>query len=114
METSYACEGFLGRYETEVRDTFYYCAAGVSVVGIKADGGISGCTSIRADFDQGNIYRDDLWQVWNERFDTFRNREWARSGECADCDMFRYCLGGGMHLRDSERKLTVCHYHKII
>lgn len=29
--TSYACEGFLGDYETEVRDYFYQCAAGVSV-----------------------------------------------------------------------------------
>ena len=114
MDVSYACEGFLGRYETEVRDTFYHCAAGISVVGIKADGGISGCTSIRADFDQGNIYRDNLWQVWNERFVPFRDREWTRKGECADCEMFRYCLGGGMHLRDDDRKLTVCHYHKII
>ena len=31
IDVSYACEGFLGGYETEVRDHFYQCAAGVSV-----------------------------------------------------------------------------------
>ena len=48
IDVSYACEGFLGGYETEVRDHFYQCAAGVSVASIRVDGAISGCTSIRA------------------------------------------------------------------
>lgn len=59
IDVSYACEGFLGGYETEVRDHFYQCAAGVSVASIRVDGAISGCTSIRANFNQGNIYRDN-------------------------------------------------------
>ena len=58
IDASYACEGFLGGYEAEVRDQFYQCAAGVSVASIRVDGSISGCTSVRADFHQGNIYRD--------------------------------------------------------
>ena len=64
IDVSYACEGFLGRYEGEVRDDFYQCAAGVSVASIRVDGAISGCTSIRSNFHQGNIYRDDFWEVW--------------------------------------------------
>lgn len=80
IEVSYACEGFLGRYETEVRDHFYQCAAGVSVASIRVDGAISGCTSIRANFHQGNIYRDRFWEVWQNRFGPFRDREWARKG----------------------------------
>ena len=72
IEVSYACEGFLGRYETEVRDHFYQCAAGVSVASIRVDGAISGCTSIRANFHQGNIYRDRFWEVWQNRFGPFR------------------------------------------
>ena len=63
IDVSYACEGFLGGYETEVRDHFYQCAAGVSVASIRVDGAISGCTSIRANFNQGNIYRDKFWDV---------------------------------------------------
>ena len=47
IDLSYACEGFLGGYEGEVRDDFYQCAAGVSAASIRVDGAISGCTSIR-------------------------------------------------------------------
>ena len=113
IEVSYACEGFLGRYETEVRDHFYQSAAGVAVASIRVDGAISGGRSSRANFHQGNIYRDRFWAVWQNRFGPFRDREWARKGECADCEMFRYCLGGGMHLHDDEGNLLYCHYHRL-
>ena len=113
IEVSYACEGFLGGYEAEVRDHFYQCAAGVSVASIRVDGAISGCTSIRANYHQGNIYRDQFWDVWQNRFGPFRDREWARRGECADCRMFRYCQGGGMHLRGDDGELLYCHYHRL-
>ena len=113
IDASYACEGFLGGYEAEVRDQFYQCAAGVSVASIRVDGSISGCTSIRANFHQGNIYRDDFWEVWQNRFEPFRIREWARRGACADCRMFRYCLGGGMHLHDDNGELLYCHYRRL-
>ena len=114
IEVSYSCESFLGDYEAEVRDDFYQCAAGVSVASIRVDGSISGCTSVRSDFTQGNIYTDSFWDVWQNRFRPFRDREWARTGECAACDMFRYCQGGGMHLRDNDRRLMYCHYRKLL
>ena len=113
IDLSYACEGFLGNYETEVRDSFYYCSAGVTTASIRVDGALSGCTSIRSNFNQGNIYRDNFWEVWSNRYEPFRNREWARRDECGDCRMFRYCLGGGMHLRDEEGKLLMCHYKRL-
>lgn len=113
IAVSYACEGFLGGYEREVRDHFYQCVAGVSVASIRVDGAISGCTSIRANYHQGNIYEDRFWDVWQNRFEPFRNREWARRDECAGCGMFRYCMGGGMHLRDDEGRLMYCHYKKV-
>lgn len=113
IDASYACEGFLGGYEAEVRDHFYECAAGVTVASIRVDGAISGCTSIRANFHQGNIYRDRFWEVWQNRFEPFRNREWTRRGECADCAVFRYCQGGGMHLRDDDGSLLYCHYKRL-
>lgn len=113
IDVSYACEGFLGDYEAEVRDHFYQCAAGVSVASIRVDGAISGCTSIRANFHQGNIYRDRFWDVWENRFGPFRDRAWARRDACAACSMFRYCLGGGMHLHDDEGRLLYCHYKRL-
>lgn len=113
IDLSYACEGFLGNYETEVRDSFYYCSAGVTTASIRVDGALSGCTSIRSNFNQGDIYRDNFWEVWSNRYEPFRNREWARRDECGDCRMFRYCQGGGMHLRDEEGKLLMCHYKRL-
>ena len=113
INLSYACEGFLGNYETEVRDHFYQCAAGVSVASIRVDGSISGCTSIRANYHQGNIYQDSFWEVWQNRFTPFRDRSWAKKGSCATCQMWDYCQGGGMHLRNDAGELMYCHYEKL-
>ena len=113
IQLNYGCEGFLGNYEQEVRDHFYTCQAGINVASVLVDGSISACPSIRSGFHQGNIYRDDFMEVWNNRFEPFRNREWARKGICADCDMFRYCEGNGMHLHDEQGELLVCHYNRI-
>lgn len=113
IKCDYACEGFLGGYEAEVRDRFFGCMAGVSICGIKIDGAISACTSIRAGFDQGNIYTDNIWEVWNTRFEPYRNREWARKGECKDCKVWKFCQGNGMHLYDNDHNLLHCNYKRI-
>uniref|UniRef100_UPI00405719E0 TIGR04133 family radical SAM/SPASM protein n=1 Tax=Alistipes sp. TaxID=1872444 RepID=UPI00405719E0 len=113
IKLNYACEGFLGGYEAEVRDHFYMCNAGVSVASIRVNGDISGCTSVRGNYTQGNIYRDSFWDVWQNRFEPFRNREWTREGECKDCRVWEFCRGGGMHLRDDEGQLMYCHYNML-
>lgn len=114
IDTSYGCEGFLGNYEAEVRDSIFQCQAGISTASILADGSISGCPSIRANFHQGNIYKDAFIDVWNQRFEPYRDRSWTRKGECADCKMYRYCEGNGMHLYDENGNLLVCHYKRIL
>ena len=96
-----------------VRDHFYECSAGVTTASVLADGSISGCPSIRANYYQGNIYSDSFMDVWEHRFRPYRDREWMRSGECADCKLFRYCEGNGMHLRDGDGRLLVCHHRRI-
>lgn len=113
MRVSYGCEGFLGGYEGEVRDNFFSCNAGLSVGSILADGSISACPSIRSNFSQGNIYQDDFMEVWEHRFQPFRNHEWMKKGACANCDFFRYCEGNGMHLRDDKGELLFCHYKRL-
>lgn len=113
MRVSYGCEGFLGNYEGEVRDNFFSCNAGLSVGSILADGSISACPSIRSDFSQGNIFEDDFMEVWENRFQPFRNREGMKKGACADCSFFRYCEGNGMHLRDDKGELLFCHYKRL-
>ena len=109
----YGCEGFLGNYEGDVRSHFYICSAGITVGSVLADGSISACPSIRADYHQGNIYTDDFMEVWNTRFQPFRDRSWMHKDECASCKVWKYCKGNGMHLRDADGKLLLCHYSKL-
>lgn len=113
IRLSFSCEGFLGDYEYEVRDYSYFCQAGIHVASILADGSISGCLSIRSNYHQGNIYKDNFWEVWTSKFFPYRNREWTKTEECSECEMWRYCEGNGMHLRDDKGHLIMCNYKKI-
>ena len=114
LHISYSCEGFMPDYEMEVRDHLFHCAAGISIASILIDGSISACTSVRGKYYQGNIYKDDFWDVWENRFEPYRNREWMRKLEpCNTCKLFRYCEGGGMHLRREDGSLMLCHHHKM-
>jgi len=113
IKASFGCEGFLGHYEGEVRDHFYTCQAGVTVGSVLIDGSISACTSIRSDYHQGNIYTDDFWDVWQNRFQPYRDRSWMKKDECGDCKWWKWCEGNGMHLRDSDGKLMLCHMKRI-
>lgn len=111
---SYSCEGFLGDYEGNVRDYLYQCAAGISVASILIDGSISACTSIRGKYYQGNIYKDDFWNVWENGFHNYRDRTWMKKQEpCNTCKLFRYCEGNGMHLREENGDLMLCHLQRI-
>lgn len=112
IRASFCCEGFMGSYEGLVRDHFFDCQAGVSVASVLLDGGIGACPSIRADYRQGNIYEDDFWEVWQNRYESYRNRNWMKTGDCDKCKFWRYCEGNGMHLRDSEGNLMHCHLKK--
>lgn len=114
IHASYSCDGFLGRYEKEVRDDFMFCRAGIGVASVLIDGSISACPSLRADYIQGNIYRDDFLDVWENRFQTMRKREWTKTGVCADCRYWKWCLGNGLHLRDEKTgELIMCQLREM-
>lgn len=113
IRTAYGCEGFVGEYELDVRDYGFFCKAGITVGSVLVDGSISACSSIRSDYHQGNIYEDDFMDVWEHRFQVYRDRRWMKRDDCAGCNMFRYCNGSGMHLRDGEGKLLQCHVKRL-
>lgn len=115
MNVTYSCEGYLGRYERKVRQNPYFCHAGINIASVLIDGTISACPNIdRQVFGQGNIYTDNFFEVWQNKFQPFRNREWARRGMCKDCKAFKNCLGNGMHnWHDDCQEVINCHYRKI-
>ena len=113
IDLSYSCEGFLGEYENEVRNHQFLCIAGTNAASILSDGSISGCLSIRSKYHQGNIYTDKFTDVWKNRFQLYRDHSWMKTGECKECDMWRYCEGNGMHLRDDDGNLMLCNYNRM-
>ena len=116
MNVTFSCEGYLGPYECKVRQTPYFCHAGINIASILIDGTICACPNIdRKRFSQGNIYSDNLWEVWQTRFEPFRHREWARQRMCRNCKEFKNCLGNGMHNWHGDGESPInCHYGKIV
>jgi len=114
IAANYGCEGFLGSFENKVRDGYFFCRAGVNIASVLADGSICACPNINHAYVQGNIYKDDFLKIWDNQFQVMRNREWTKTGICADCKEFKWCRGNGMHLHDPE-KLDVlrCHYKML-
>ncbi len=113
IKTSYGCEGFLGPYEGKVRDHLFSCQAGLSIASVRIDGAISGCTSIRSSYSQGNIYQDDFVDVWENRFGLFRDHTPFKTGPCATCKWWKQCRGNGMHLRGQNGELLLCYLAKL-
>lgn len=113
IKASYGCEGFLGPYEGKVRDHLFSCQAGLSIASVRIDGAISGCTSIRASYSQGNIYTDDFVDVWEHRFGLFRDHTPFKTGPCAECRWWKKCQGNGMHLRGENGELLLCNLSRL-
>ncbi len=114
IDLQYACDGFLGRMENIARKGYMFCRAGINVGSVLADGSISACPSLRADYIQGNIYKDDFLECWNNKFQIMRDRAWMKTGKCAKCDVFDWCEGNGLHLRDEKTgELLYCQYDML-
>jgi radical SAM enzyme (rSAM/lipoprotein system) len=114
MDVKFSCEGFVGRYELKVRDGYFFCRAGTNIGSVLIDGSISACPNIDRSFIQGNIYRDNLWEVWQSEFKPFRDREWAKTGQCNGCSYFNDCQGNGLHHWHGDKKnVLVCYNNKL-
>jgi radical SAM enzyme (rSAM/lipoprotein system) len=114
IHLSYGCEGFLGNYEAEVRDKFFFCHSGIHTASILADGSITGCTNLRHNYIQGNVYKDNFADIWQHKFQIMRDKRWTKTGICAECESYRYCEGNGLHLRNPEDiSPYFCHLERI-
>lgn len=114
MKVQFSCEGYVGKLETQVKDTYFFCRAGINIGSILIDGSISACPNIDRQFSQGNIYKDNFYKIWQNKYQIFRNRNWLKSGICFNCSDFKNCLGNGFHLRQKDNKeVLVCHKKMI-
>ena len=103
---TYGCSHFLGaEYERQVRDWYFLCNAGIYTASIASNGDILACLDIerRPELVQGNILRDSLKDVWENRFSVFRSDLSDRNGKCRECEQCGFCHGGAHHSWDYDR-----------
>ncbi len=114
LDIKFSCEGYVGKYEPKVRDSYFFCRAGINIGSILIDGSISACPNIDRSFSQGNIYQDNFYNIWINKFEPFRNREWTKTGQCSNCSDYKDCQGNGFHnWHGNKKNVLVCHNQKI-
>jgi radical SAM enzyme (rSAM/lipoprotein system) len=114
IDIKFSCEGYVGRYELKIRDSYFFCRAGINIGSILSDGSISACPNIDRTYSQGNIYRDNFYKIWQTRFQPFRDRHWTKTGRCNKCADYSDCQGNGMHnWHENRENVLVCHDEKI-
>lgn len=114
IDVTFSCEGYIGKYETKARDDYFFCRAGINIGSVLINGDIGACPNINRSFVQGNIYSDNFMDVWNNRFQSYRNRDWTKTGQCATCKEYKYCLGNGLHYWTEQKdKPLYCHFQHL-
>ena len=103
MIVELGCGGWFGKeLEGTFRPFVFHCIAGINNLGILYDGKIASCSNISRDFIEGDALKDNIKEIWNTRYEKFRNREWLKNGKCKTCDDWDYCHGGPMHFVNSK------------
>ena len=104
------CGGWMGKeLEGMFRPMIFHCIAGINNLGILYDGKLGSCSNISRDFIEGDLRRDQIKDVWENRYQKYRNFEWKKTGECVECDQWDYCHGGPMHKQ--HNRASVCLYN---
>ncbi|MBN2653170.1 MAG: radical SAM protein [Spirochaetales bacterium] len=115
LSLSASCEGYLPfKQDKKVRDFPFFCRAGINFGAILADGTITGCNNNHNTFYQGNIIKDNFLNVWNNRFEDYRQKEsWLEGTYCQQsCKEYKSCMGGSVHLWEKgDDKPKFCYLH---
>ena len=105
MEVCYGCSHYLGEeLEREVRTWYFLCNAGVYTASIMYNGNIAACLDIerRPELIQGNIRKDSFKDVWENKFEIYRN-DFRKTGKCKDCPDYNFCAADSFHTWDFEK-----------
>jgi radical SAM protein with 4Fe4S-binding SPASM domain len=106
VKITFGCAHFLGdNFEDEVRNNFFYCGTGINIGSILHNGDIFVCPNVprQSNLIQGNIKKDSFSDIWNNKFDFFRDKNRTACEKCKKCDYWNECLGGSFHSWDFEK-----------
>ncbi len=110
-----SCEGYLPfARDRQVRDTPFFCRAGINFGSILVDGTVTGCSNNDPSFAQGNVLENSFGHLWKTRFDVFRKRDWIQKTTCRTCPQLKRCQGGSIHLWSlAESSPRFCYLHDV-
>ena len=100
------CSHYLGGDDAAVRDMPFTCFAGKQLGSVLSNGDIFVCANVprRPELIQGNIRTDDFVDVWENRYEGFRDPDSRRKGKCAACASFAACRADSLHTWDFDRE----------
>ena len=112
MEVTYGCSHFIGlEYEKELRNEYFFCMAGLYVASVLSNGDIFVCPNVprRKELIQGNVKKDSFIEVWENKFEAFRNEYRTSNETCKKCKYWKYCNGDSFHTWNfEENKPNIC------
>ena len=76
----------------EVKDSPFFCAAGITTCTVAADGSVIGCFGWPKHMSEGNVRERSFADIWYNEFDRFRNAQYSE--QCRGCGDFNVCHGG--------------------
>jgi radical SAM protein with 4Fe4S-binding SPASM domain len=94
--------------EGMIRPLVFHCIAGLNNLGILFDGKLASCSNVSREFIEGDLRKERIKTVWENRYIRFRDFEWKRIGECTACDQWDFCHGGPMHKRQGSGEMQEC------
>ena len=111
-DVSYGCSHYLGlNLEGRIRSGYFFCMTGVTVGSILSNGDIYVCPNVPRipGLIQGNIRKDSFIDVWENKYEFFRNEYRTTNYECLQCEHYKFCGGDSMHTWNFEEwKPNIC------
>ena len=102
----YGCSHYLGpELEGELRDWYWLCNAGIYTASIMANGDVGACLDIerRPETIQGNIREARFRDIWENRFELFREDLSSESEYCRGCSHADHCRADAHHSWDYDK-----------
>lgn len=114
----WSCTHYFGNTENTIDPTGkkFKCNTGIHVASVLSNGDIFGCPNIprRKELIQGNVLTDDFCEVWNDKFEFYRNPNRTKAKQCEECEYWKYCKGDSFHTFDFENNVPQFCYKKFL
>jgi radical SAM protein with 4Fe4S-binding SPASM domain len=109
------CGGWLGKeIEGTLRPFIFHCVAGINNLGILYDGKLAACSNIPRELGfEGDLRIDRIKDIWDNKYQKYRNFKWKKTRDCQNCGEWDYCHGGPMHKMKKNGTRTDCIYKTI-